>query len=162
MYVESDRSKGCTNYPTAQFSSYNECDEDYMREVLKKHYPPTFRPVWLYGTSATKLMTFPNNTDTTDSDLFKGSLLPPRDICPLPCLTSHITTDHLYDMKAKNISTIDIIFSSSVEVTTSSYPTFSPSQALASLGGSLGLWLGLGAAQAVEMVLKLIFTRALN
>ena len=65
-------------------------------------------------------------------------------------------------MEQENTSTLDIIFSENVEVTTSPYPTFRLSQALASLGGSLGLWLGLGVAQAVEMALKLMFTRALS
>ena len=38
VYVESDLSKRCKNYPN-KFDTYNSCDEAWMRDVLKEHYP---------------------------------------------------------------------------------------------------------------------------
>lgn len=38
VYVESDLSKRCKNYPN-KFDSYNSCDEAWMRGVLEEHYP---------------------------------------------------------------------------------------------------------------------------
>ena len=45
------------------------------------------------------------------------------------------------------------MFSDKVMVTYNYYPEFSLVEALASLGGSLGLWLGLGVLQLLQLLL---------
>ena len=155
-YIEEDKSKGCVNYPQNNFESYNECDEAFMRNVLKRHYPPDFLPFWLGGGNATKWMADMKITERIYSDLFKGTLMPPKDVCPLPCTSTTRSTDFLYEMQEDvSYSTIDITFSDKVEVTSWDYGTFSIPEVLATLGGSMGLWLGVGVVQLLETLLAL-------
>ena len=51
-----------------------------------------------------------------------------------------------------NVSRIDIAFNNKVDTTIRDFPTFNFSSFLASLGGSLGLWLGLGILQVLDSV----------
>ena len=153
-YVEEDKSKGCVNYPMNEYESYNKCDEAFMREILKTHYPPNFMPVWLGGVNATQWMRNTNITERIYSDLFKGTLMPPKDVCPLPCTSTTRSTDFLYEMQENvTYSTIDITFSDKVEVTHWDYGGFSLAEVLASLGGAMGLWLGVGVVQLLDTIL---------
>ena len=155
-YIEEDKSKGCVNYPQNNFESYNDCDEAFMRNVLKSQYPPDFLPFWLGGVNATKWMADMKITERIYSDLFKGTLMPPKDVCPLPCTSTTRSTDFLYEMQEDvSYSTIDITFSDKVEITSWDYGTFSIAEVLASLGGSMGLWLGVGVVQLLETLLAL-------
>ena len=47
-----------------------------------------------------------------------------------------------------------LIIKDTMEVTTTDFMVFSPSIFLANIGGSLGLWLGLGVLQLGEEVIK--------
>ena len=55
-----------------------------------------------------------------------------------------------------NFTTFDLTLDQEVTVTESSYPPFPPLDFITTLGGVLGLWLGLGVAQLVEYVLGLV------
>ena len=155
-YIEEDKSKGCVNYPQNNFESYNDCDEAFMRNVLKSQYPADFLPFWLGGVNATKWMADMKITERIYSDLFKGTLMPPKDVCPPPCTSTSRSTDFLYEMQEDvSYSTIDITFSDKVEITSWDYGTFSIAEVLASLGGSMGLWLGVGVVQLLETLLAL-------
>ena len=45
VYLEEDKSKNCRNYPNADFASYLECDDQYMRDICDS---VKLAPVWLY------------------------------------------------------------------------------------------------------------------
>ena len=153
VYVEEDESKGCVNYPN-KYESYNECDEAFMRDLLKKHYPPDFMPFWLGSVNATQWMSSTNITERIYSDLIKGTLMPPKDVCPLPCTSTSRSTDFLYEMHENvSYSTIAVTFPDKVEVTHWDYGAFSLAEVLASLGGAMGLWLGVGVGQLLDMIL---------
>ena len=48
VFVEEDPRKSCRNYPNAEFSSYAECDDQYMRERIDKAAPGlNLTPPWL-------------------------------------------------------------------------------------------------------------------
>lgn len=154
-YVEEDKSKGCVNYPN-RHESYNDCDEAFMRDVLKAQYPPDFIPFWLGGVNTTQWMRGTNIIERIYSDLFKGTLMPPKEICPLPCTSTTRSTDFLYEMQEDvSYSTIDITFSDKVQVTHWDYSGFNWSDLLASLGGAMGLWLGVGVVQLLDTILPL-------
>ena len=58
-----------------------------------------------------------------------------------------------YKMSRKlKVSRIDIAFDNKVDTTIRDFPAFNFSSFLASLGGSLGLWLGLGILQVLDNV----------
>ena len=46
VFVEEDPRKSCKNYPNAEFSSYAECDDQYMREKIDQ-VAPGLTPPWL-------------------------------------------------------------------------------------------------------------------
>ena len=59
--------------------------------------------------------------------------------------------NHKYDL-----SGLSIAFNQHVEVTESFIPEFSVTTFLAELGGSLGLWLGVGAVQLLNLGVALL------
>ena len=58
-----------------------------------------------------------------------------------------------------NVSRIDIVFYHKVDTTIRDFPTFNFASFLASLGGTLGLWLGLGILQLLDSILIPIFIK---
>ena len=90
----------------------------------------------------------------TYGDLVVGSQLSD---CPLPCTTTRTKTKHLFDTpEDRNISTLALTFSGKVLVTRTDFLTFSLASLLSEVGGSMGLWLGLGMVQALELINSLL------
>ena len=75
--------------------------------------------------------------------------------CPLPCDTVLSETRFLAEQSI-NQSKIDITFAQQVQVTTTFLMGPTLSSFLSSVGGSMGLWLGLGVVQAVELVINFV------
>ena len=44
VYVEEDTSKHCREYPNEEYESFADCDNEYVRNVCKKH---NINPIWL-------------------------------------------------------------------------------------------------------------------
>ena len=63
----------------------------------------------------------------------------------------HLATEKDYD------HTIIFMFSEGLMVETHSFPDMSLVEDLASVGGSMGLWLGLGVLQLLQLVVKNLF-----
>ena len=50
VFVEEDSSQTCRNYPTSEFDSYTECDDDYARKKIEQFAPGlNLTPVWMTG-----------------------------------------------------------------------------------------------------------------
>ena len=81
-------------------------------------------------------------------DLFDGT---DQSDCPIPCHSTGIKVVFTGDRKFKYTSQIYINFAEKIEITKIHFPKFAALDFLASLGGSMGLWLGLGMAQILEM-----------
>ena len=74
--------------------------------------------------------------------------------CPLPCTTIYTSTRLVAKTnKFQNRSKIELTFSNTMKVTTTDFLPFHLSTLLSDLGGSMGLWLGLGVLQAGQLVL---------
>ena len=94
-------------------------------------------------------------------DIVDGSLMSD---CPLPCKTTQTHAKFLYEFKT-DLTEIDITFSPKVSVTKTDLmkPTlssvlsqvgfynFSERKTKFQVGGAMGLWLGLGAVQILEI-----------
>ena len=80
--------------------------------------------------------------------------------CPLPCTETFVKTvfmNEFYKTYSKlNVSRVDIAFYNKVDTTVRDFPTFNLSSFLASLGGALGLWLGIGMLQILDSILLII------
>ena len=150
-------------------------EADYAPSLLRKNYPDGFIPIWAtdnFTESTTHLMT--NNstfyekyqeivTGNEDSgfNYYVSTIIhnsPTLCVlgCPLPCIQTQAKTVFIEEMyktsSSRNMSRIDIAFDNKVDTTIRDFPTFNFSRFLASLGGTLGLWLGLGILQVLDSV----------
>ena len=145
------------NYPHANYESYNACDDAFLTSAL----PPGLVPIWSVDTMAnvtTKLYIkeLPN-TPYDYGDLFDGTQISP---CLLPCSTISIETRLLAEnFEQGNITVLNLTFSQSVLVTTTDFLKFIFVNFLSDLGGCMGLWLGLGLVQTIEIVIQCILPR---
>ena len=76
--------------------------------------------------------------------------------CPDPCLqtyTKAVFVEERKILKVPGYSKIDIVFSPVVKMFVNDFQSFSFSSFLASVGGALGLWLGLGVQQIIDSLL---------
>ena len=162
IYVEEDESKGCKNYPFNGFADYGSCDEDFVSRSLREVGPSHFVPFW--ATTNWSLVT--NLTVLSHEEVYNMSVLWNKNYecifdgtsvsdCPVPCTTTIAIAKEEDVTTMEGGSAIDITFFDTILVTTTSFPTFSFSDALAKLGGAMGLWLGIGIMQVFEILLSL-------
>ena len=159
VYVENDPSKNCKNYPYNGFGSYNDCDEHFISTTLKKSFGPEFVPVWAANvTSKTSSVKWANSTDYDINDLFEGVELSQ---CHLPCTTTNLVTRFLAE-RFDDESIIKIIFGESMTVTTTDFVKFNIVTFLSDVGGAMGLWLGLGIIQFLQLVVRCSIIVSIN
>jgi hypothetical protein len=151
VFVEEDPTKSCRSYPNPEHASYKDCDHQWMRDHVAARAPGLV-PIWLAED-------FTNVTASYDQyfnffQLWKGDQ---ASTCPLPCAT--VRTE-IKEARQDSASTaVLLLFSQSVQVSTTNFMMPTLSTFLSDLGGSLGLWLGLGVVQAAEMVVHFIWPR---
>ena len=142
VFAEADTSKSCALYPTKQHKNYEECDMEFVRKSLG----PDILPVWATTddiNKATGQQGQIKNWPDELTNIASGFALPP---CKLPCTT---TTGAIKENSrdAFMMPFITVVFGETIKITTTDFVPFSLANFLSSLGGSLGLWLGLGLLQ---------------
>ena len=153
IYVEEDQDIGCKKYPWKGLNSFNDCDEDYMQSwVTNKH---NFLPFFMAkeetnGTVGPIEVGFNCSLWEGEYTMFLGYK---KSFCPMPCTRTKMDVKHLLTDEDTH-HRIEIMFSESLMVTRHSFPDASLAEGLASLGGSMGLWLGLGVLQLLQLVAK--------
>ena len=159
-HVEEDSAQGCRRYPNSDFETFNDCDMAFMRRGIAASYSayPSFNPLMVAEkeSAATSWMEvgpeFYEKKRFNFRDMSDGTT--PSD-CPPPCTLHHISASFLAETaRNKNYSEIVLTFSNTVTATAITFPKFKLDLALAELGGSMGLWLGLGILQIIEIVTK--------
>ena len=152
VYVSADLSKHCAVYPTPQFASYLACDRAYGLEVLAAIFGPGFTPL-AYSDNLTTVTATPTfgRDITVHQNLVSGRKL---SNCRLPCTITKTKTKHLGDQDYKQQG-LRVEFKKDMGVRTTSLVPFSASKLLTEVGGVLGLWLGLGTVQLLELVYRL-------
>ena len=139
VFVEADRSINCAVYPTEQHERYEECDTEFVRKSLG----PDIVPVWATTENISKATGPINGTCPKITNLAAGLTM---SSCKLPCTT----TKGAIKLNSKDpyqSTILAVAFTKTLKITTTDFVPFSLAESLASLGGSLGLWLGLGLLQ---------------
>ena len=90
-------------------------------------------------------------------NLYRGNTL---SSCPMPCKTFKTKTKMISKRAAAPLGRVLLSFSEKVSMTITELETQSVSELLSSIGGSVGLWLGLGAFQAIEILSRIFFAMA--
>lgn len=145
VFVEEDPSNTCRDYPNEEYLSYGQCDDEFMRNQL----PGGLTPVWMTEDFEEVSTKFFVENDTLDA--LRGLIVGDHvSDCLLPCKTTQTQTKFVFETKGEGTG-IDIFFNSKVRVTKTDlvWPTFT--NFLSEVGGSMGLWLGLGVVQMFEL-----------
>ena len=108
IFVEEDKSKECTNYPNSNHSSYNECDQAYVREKISAFFGPNFTPLWAAtgGRNATEKAFLSSEKKKMYEEvcrLGQGYDPPP---CQLPCKTTRLSQGFNLLSKSCNLYTL--------------------------------------------------------
>ena len=74
--------------------------------------------------------------------------------CRLPCKITKTVTKFITDQKHNEGFGISVAFNQKMQVIQTSLVQFSPIKCLCDMGGILGLWLGLGALQLSELLVR--------
>ena len=153
--LEENPQAKCRNYPNKDYETYNDCDEDFVFKIFQKYFG--FLPIW--ATSNKSLVA--ENANIINFDAFgEGEInyydLKDGDIsnCILPCRSSSLTCAFLTEFAStKNSSTINIAFDPRAVLIKELSPAVDWTGLLADLGGCMGVWLGLGAVQILQLAL---------
>ena len=157
QFLEEDNK--CITYPTEEFKDYRTCDESFQRKHLQH---TTFKPYWAFGhfsNDEPNIITegvMDAVTHNTVNLLYTGAT---RSSCLPPCTTTIATTkfrfEKVSDTEGKDSERLNwIVFylPEEMRVTSTTMKVTTFSQILSDLGGTLGLWLGLGVLQLFQSV----------
>ena len=162
IFEEEDPSVGCKNYPWRAFSNFNDCDEEQMETWVTSNYG--FLPFFMAkeesnATAGPVDVDFECNITSPEAYAhFNGYT---KSFCPRPCRQTEVKVNKMVEDFYEGGPAVELILSDKVMVTTNFYPKFNFVEVLAGLGGSLGLWLGLGVLQLLQLLLttSLSFSR---
>ena len=151
-FLEEDESKNCVNYPTKKFQDYQSCDNSFQKEIIEKYSP--YKPFWAYGQLANEEPNHPYilSAHTPVNLLYTGAKRSP---CPLPCTTTVAKTKFRFEKTAEGtgmqtLNWVVFYLPDEVRVTETLFMDTSVGQVLSDIGGTLGLWLGLGVLQLFQ------------
>ena len=162
VFLEKDPANECANYPTREYNSYENCDSKFVIRFLEENFSKGFFPIWVTDAeeNVTKWMNLTAKlSDQPLSDAYNG-ILSGRTMsdCTMPCIQTKMKTAFTeHKFVDRNYSKIDITFEKLVPVHKSQFSVFNLAQFLSALGGTMGIWLGVGILQSLQIAIKFIF-----
>ena len=161
--------KPCLNYPNEDFGSYEECDLKFVRESIMNLRNIT--PFWVTRNFSDVTKIAISDTSKPGYDYMKYVMGDKNSPCSYPCLLTKVKKLYLkfnqFSSQIEGVQTsrsgrksratmFQLQFEDSVDITEFYYPEFSITNFLSNIGGSLGLWLGLGVLQFTDICSTII------
>ena len=159
VFVEEDPSVQCKNYPSVEFDTFDDCDKEEMQSwvIDKYNFLPFFMAKEESNATAGLVEVDFNCQEIAAAQAYVHYNGYIKSTCPRPCTQTQTKLNKLVTDKWSQ-TMIEVMFSDKVMVTYNYYPEFSLVEAMASLGGSLGLWLGLGVLQLLQLTLAALIS----
>ena len=152
-FSENDKSKKCRNYPTEDFNSYKDCDDNFV----KYQGPETLMTV----SGETDIINVRNSTISFDDFGFLAGHT--KSTCFVPCASTESSImfgqSRSSTRTALTDSWIQIAFDEDVKITKTTLISFDVMESLNFLGSNLGLWPGLGICQLLEWIINQTLSR---
>ena len=167
IFVEEDKDHNCVVYPTVEYDTFEDCDSQYLDDLLQQDslYPAwATPPVWATPEDLS-IVTNLNKNSSGLSPAIQGYFMgvtpsPCQNPCTQTAITSIYSDTQMTKWDGVAYPSIGIKFNPYVEVTTHYFPKFQFLAVFQDLGSSLGLWLGVGAIQALEPLARFLFAGA--
>ena len=166
IYTEEDTNRNCANYPKG---GYKECDKNSIRKSLDDLGLKNMTPIWATDNmdEVTKHLVLEISAETTEliSQIFSGIQKPN---CQDPCISTATYTKLINSNKqADNSTWLQILIPEYIQIKKTEMVQFNCLTTLMFLGANMGLWLGMGVVQFMEvfvnfLVLKLRVYNILN
>ena len=151
IYKNSDKNSHCTNYPNAEYTSYDDCDRTFVETKIEQMFGPDFKPFWNSDdiSNVTTRMVLEKPIPGLYGTLAAGVIASP---CKVPCKKTTTTTKFVMMMENSDEPGFYVSFENTMEVTVSAPVKFSATTLLSNIGGALGLWLGSSFLQITECI----------
>ena len=130
---------------------------------MRENFPEGFMPIW--ATDDIKSVTsWINLTDKISrklsfayEEVLFGTAM---SACSLPCTRTSTQTVLLEENFDKlNHSIVVITFEKVISVDRKDFPSFNLAQFISSIGGSMGIWLGVGVIQSIDLIIDFVFRK---
>ena len=169
IFLEEDKNQNCVVYPTENFDSFEDCDQDYLADLLKNE---TLYPAWATPEDLSKA----TNISKVEGFGYKIWRFFFGDI-PSPCtitsvqsfyiFTEHHTGNvdgwsHLPSLVIDRNSEVVVtrhVFSKYGGVQACIFPNYGLDLFLSDLGSCSGLWLVLSVTQAIETAVMALLAK---
>ena len=152
IFDEDDDTKHCHNYPNKNYENYEDCEKKFMKDSLHALGLKNFTPFWatndislvtenlvieLKKTSRSKLGSIFSGVSSSD--------------CLKPCSKTSSTISFVSDAAINGSRAVSIVFPEDVTVEKTELIRLNIPTSLAFLGSNMGLWLGFGILQIIEI-----------
>ena len=156
VFPEVDQNKDCMIYPTDKYNSYDDCDQQFLADLLKNE---RIYPAWATQEDLNKAT---NITYKTFGFFFGDMKSSCKDPCTVTSIQSLYSVTEFHSVKGGGLPSLWVSLNPVVEVTWHVFPSYGIDLILLDLGSSLGFWLGLSVTHVLEMAVMAMATRIRN
>ena len=152
IYDAEDKTKKCTNYPNNNYENYGKCEKNFMRDSLDKLGLHKFTPFWdtddLSFVTEEKLSKWDDPLKWNLLAIFTGLA---SSKCKMPCARASSTVHSVGEEFINGTRLVSIVFPEEITIEKTELVSLNILTSLAFLGSNMGLWLGFGIFQILEL-----------
>ena len=152
IYDAEDMTKKCINYPNKNYENYSECEKNFMRDSLDNLGLQNFIPFWatddLSLVTEEKLLMWDDPLKYNLLSIFSGLA---SSKCKLSCTRTSSTVHAVGKEFINGSMAVTIVFPEEITIEKTELIPLNILTSLAFLGSNMGLWLGFGILQIIEL-----------